>query len=84
MNIILDVAFVVAVTAFMKEQFGISGKGALICAFVIALAVGAVPLISAALPALEPWLMLIVNTIALFLAAAGSYDAVKNFILKKK
>jgi hypothetical protein len=84
MNIILDVAFVIAVTAFVKEQFGISGRGALVCAFVISLIVGAAPLLSAAIPAASAWIQLVVNTFALFLAAAGSYDAVKSFIAKKK
>lgn len=79
MNEILTVAFVVAVTAFIKTQFNCDGRWALLAAFLVALVIGVVPLISAALPAIGPWLAVVVRVFVLFLSGAGSYDAVMTF-----
>ncbi len=79
MNEILTVAFIVAVTAFIKTQFNWDGRWALLVAFLVALVIGVVPLISAALLAIGPWLEVVVRVFVLFLGAAGSYDAVMTF-----
>ena len=76
MSEILTVAFIIAVTAFFKQQFGFSGKTALACAFVVSLLVGFAPLIGTLLPASAPFITVLINTIVLFLSAAGSYDAI--------
>jgi len=79
MNIVLDVAFVIAVTAFLKQQFGLQGATVLIVAFLISLGFGFAPLISGMFPAIAPFVQVLLNTCMLFLAAAGSYDAVQSF-----
>ena len=78
MEIVLDIAFVVAVTAFLKEQFLVKGRAVLIIAFLIALFFAYIPLIGAALPPIAPWLQAFGETFVLFLTAAGSYDALRS------
>ncbi len=73
-NPILTVAFVVAITAFFKKQFGLADKLALLAAFLTSVFVGFVPLLGTLLPAFAPWLESLTNVIVLFLSAAGSYD----------
>lgn len=79
MDIIIDVAFVVAITAFLKEQFGLKGYVVLLVAFFIALAFGVAPLIAGMFPEAGPYIKVFMDTVVLFLAAAGSYDAVVGF-----
>ena len=83
MDIIVDVAFIIAVTAFLKEQFGITGRAVLLTAFVIAFFFGSLPLLEAVLPNIAPWLDVFAKTFVLFLAAAGSYDAVRDLTKRK-
>lgn len=83
MNIVLDVAFVIALTAFLKEQFGLTGRAVLIWAFVIALGFGFAPLIAYLIPAASPFIQVIITTLTLFFGAAGSYDAIVGFTRKK-
>ena len=71
---ILDFAFLVAATAFFKEQFSLSGKQALLAAFGVALFIGFAPVIGESLPALSPYLEAAVKVVALFIGGAGSYD----------
>lgn len=71
---VLDVAFVVAVTAFFKTQFGWEHKAALAAAFGVSLLVGVAPQVSAALPAVAPWIDSVLRVVVIFLSAAGSYD----------
>ena len=75
MNEILTIAFVLAATAFFKQQFGLSGKGALLCAFLISLFVGLAPLIGSLLPAAAPFVDVLIKVVVLFIGAAGAYDA---------
>jgi hypothetical protein len=84
MDIVLNVAFVVAVVAFLKQQFGITGKVVLIWAFLICLLFGIAPLIMQAFPIVAPWVQVIFTTFTLFLAAAGSWDAVRSITRKQK
>lgn len=83
MNIVLDVAFVIAVTAFIKTQFGIAGKAVLFWAFVICVTIGFAPLIGNLLPAISPFLEVVLKVIVLFLSAAGSWDAVRGIQQKR-
>lgn len=79
MSEVLTVAFVIAVTAFFKEQFGFSGKVSLAAAFVVSLVVGLAPLLGTQFPGLAPWIEQIVGIVVLFLSAAGSVDAISQF-----
>jgi hypothetical protein len=79
MEIVLDIAFVVAVTAFLKEQFSVTGRAVLIIAFIIALLFAFLPLIAGLFPPVAPWLEAFAETFFLFLAAAGTYDALRSF-----
>lgn len=73
-NPILNVAFILATTAFFKKQFGWKQKPSLVAAFVASLVVAFVPLVTEALPNFAPYLDAVVNTVVLFLSAAGSFD----------
>lgn len=84
MDVILDVAFVIAVTAFFREQFGLKGKAVIGVAFLVTLIIGYVPLVSELFPNIAPWLRVLVGTFSLFLAAAGSWDAAVALIGSKK
>jgi hypothetical protein len=84
MDIVLDVAFVLAITAFLKEQFGLNGRSALAAAFLVALVFGFAPLVAGYIPTAAPFVDVVLKTIILFLGAAGSYDAVRGFAGKRK
>lgn len=79
----LDVAFVIAVTAFIKTQFEVKGKAVLFWAFVICLFFGIAPLIADLLPVSKPFLNVVLYIGSLFLAATGSYDALIDIKRKK-
>ena len=81
---ILDVAFVVAVTAFFKTQFGWEQKVALLAAFIVSLLVGVAPQVAAALPAFAPWIDSVLRVVVIFLSAAGSYDFAVGMIRKNE
>ena len=81
---ILDVAFIVAVTAFFKEQFGIADKHALAAAFLVSLVVGLAPQFALAFPVAEPWIAAVLNVVKLFLGAAGSYDLAIGLLRKRE
>lgn len=83
MDIVLDVAFVIAVTAFLKEQLAVKGKAVLFWAFAIALIFGFAPLIAAMLPPIAPFLEVLLRTFVLFLGAAGSYDFIAGITRRK-
>jgi len=76
MDTVIDVAFIVAITAFIKKQFGLEGKSAMLVAFATALIFGVAPLVGQFIPGSVAWLDVLLKTFTLFLAAAGSYDAV--------
>ena len=75
---LLDVGFVLAATAFFKQQFALKGKAALGAAFAVALFVGFAPVVSDALPALGAYLDAAVKVISLFILGAGSYDLLSD------
>ena len=82
MNEILTIAFVLAAAAFFKQQFGLSGKGALLCAFLVSLAIGLAPLIGGLLPIAAPFVDVLIKVVVLFIGAAGAYDAVVDLKTK--
>jgi hypothetical protein len=73
-NPVLNVAFIIAITAFFKKQLALTGWKVLLAAFVVALLIGLVPVIIATFPATSSWLTSIVNVIVLFLGATGTSD----------
>lgn len=83
MDILIDVAFVVAVTAFFRTQFGLTGTAVLIVAFAVTLLYSIAPLIGEALPVTVPWIAAVLQIFWLFVTAAGSVDAVSYFIRRK-
>ena len=83
MNTVLDVAFVIALVAFLKEQFGLQGPTVLVCAFIIALGFGVAPLIAGMFPAIAPFIQVLLTTLTLFFSAAGSWDAVRSLTRKQ-
>jgi hypothetical protein len=83
MNTVLDIAFVVALVAFLKQQFGLAGSTVLIVAFIIALGFGLAPLIAGSFPAAAPYIQVILTTLTLFFGAAGSWDAVRSITRKQ-
>lgn len=74
MEIVLNVAFVIAAVAFFKQQFHLSGWQPIVCAFVLALLVAFLPDIYLLLPVAKPIVEKVVFVIALFLAAPGVFD----------
>ncbi len=83
MDIVLNVAFVISVVAFIKTQFEISGKAVLFWAFVVSLIFGIAPLIGNLIPVINPFLEVVLKVMVLFLGAAGSWDAVRGIQQKK-
>jgi len=68
------VGFIIALTAFFTTQFDLKGKWALLAAFVVALAFGVAPLVSAAFPSIAPFIDVLFQTLLLTITAAGGYD----------
>lgn len=83
MNIVLDVAFVIALVAFVKTQMGLTGRAVLFVAFLICVIFGIAPLIAALIPVAAPFIDVILKICVLFFGAAGSWDAAVAFKLKK-
>ena len=75
-TVVLTVALIVAIVSFFKKQFGLTGWKVILAAFVVALILTYIPVLSAAFPMAAPWLTPLVNLIVLFLGAAGSVDFV--------
>lgn len=83
MDIVIDVAFVVTVTAFFAQQFGLKGWRVLACAFGVTLLFNIAPLIAQLLPAFSPWLDALLKTFWLFVVAAGSVDTIRYFLRRQ-
>jgi hypothetical protein len=81
---LLTVALIVAITSFFKKVLTLSGRLALLAAFIVTLFFGLAPVVIAQFPVAGPWLSAVVNVIVLFLAAAGSYDLVMDIRTKVK
>lgn len=83
MNIVLDVAFIVACVAFFKEQLDVKGKIVLLYVFLVALAVAFAPLLVASFPVAGPYIEAVLKVVGLMLAAAGSWDALRQLAARK-
>jgi hypothetical protein len=79
-NIVLDVAFVIASVAFFKKQFNVKDGIALLLAFATALIIGLAPIIAGMLPITGPFIEVVIKVIVLFLTAAGSVDFTTEMI----
>lgn len=79
----LDVAFVIAIVAFLKVQFGLTGRAVLIAAFVIAFIFGVAPLIAAMFPTAAPFIKVLLDIFVLFVGAAGSVDFIHSITRKR-
>lgn len=75
-NPVLSVAFVIAATQFFKTQLSLENRLALLCAFIVSLIVGLVPVAAASFPTIAPWVNTVVAVIGLFISGAGSYDII--------
>jgi hypothetical protein len=81
MDNLLDAGFVIAATAFFTTQFELSGKWAIAAAFLVTLFVVLEETVKALLPAPVGMVWTAVaSVLKLFIASAGSYDLIKNFI----
>jgi hypothetical protein len=80
---VLTIAFVIAVTAFVKKQFALTGWKVLLAAFIIVLVVALIPLIAASYPPVAPWVNTIGIVIVLFLSATGTTDFVTDIRTKE-
>lgn len=74
MDFVLDTAFVLAAVAFFKSRFNLLGWKAVGAAFVSVLFIQFVPELSAALPQYADAIQKVLDTIRLFVTAAGGYD----------
>lgn len=83
MDFVLDAGFVLAVVAFLKEQFKLKGGAVLFFAFLICLAYGFAPIVNEMFPHISPFVKVIWNTFVLFLGAAGSFDLITGFLRKR-
>ena len=79
MGIVIDAAFVLAITAFLKEQFQLKGYVVLVVAFLVSLAFAFAPFLAAQFPAVGQYIQVFFDTVLVFLVAAGSFDAVRAF-----
>jgi hypothetical protein len=84
MDIIIDVAFVLTITAFLKTQLGLKGYAVILVAFLVSLVFGFAPLLATMIPAAGPYLKIFLDIVLVFMAAAGTYDTVRDFQTKQK
>jgi hypothetical protein len=77
-EIVLDMAFVVTITAFLKSLFNVSGKPVMAIAFGVGVVIWAVPLISSAFPSAGVYIDSFFTFLKAWLAAMGSVDLVND------
>ena len=77
-EVVLDVALMVAITAFFKEQFALTGRTFMGVAFVVGVFLWGEPLVAAAFPAVGFYLDSFLAFVKVWLGAMGSVDAVTN------
>lgn len=74
MEIVVNVAFVIAAVAFFKQRFGFFGWKAVLSAFLVSALVVYLPDLYAAFPQAQPYLEKLIGIVQVFITAAGSYD----------
>ena len=80
-NPVLSVAFIVALTGFIKSQFGLKGSDAILTAGLVTAVVAVFPVAVASFPPAAPWLEALFGAFILFVSANGVFDVavdVKN------
>lgn len=77
MDFVIDSAFVLAATQLFKNLLGVDGKIAFGLAFVVALAVGFLPLVVASFPAAQAYVTQLLYVVKIFIAATGTYQFVR-------
>ena len=84
MDIVLDVAFVVAVVAFIKANVAnLEGWQTVLVALVVSMFAAFTPLLLEQFPVIAPWMEAFIKGIGLLLGAAGSVDFVKKNLLNQ-
>lgn len=76
--ILLDMALMATITAFIKQNFGVTGKPVIAVAFGVGVILWGAPLISAAYPAIGVYLDSFLAFIKVWLGAMGSVDLVQT------
>lgn len=77
-EVVLDMALMVAITAFLKATFEVTGKPVMAIAFGVGVVLWGAPLISAAFPAFGVYLDSFLAFIKVWLGAMGSVDLVTS------
>jgi hypothetical protein len=75
-EVVLDMAFIMTITAFLKNLFNVSGKPVIGIAFGVFVVIWGVPLVSAAFPGASAYIDSFLNALKLWLGAMGSVDLV--------
>ena len=83
-NTIINIALIVAITAFLREQFDLEGKQIKWAALGVFLFVWGAPQLTALLPTVKPILDDFLMAINVFLGAMGSADFVSIVVRKAK
>jgi hypothetical protein len=81
-EVALDMALMVAITAFLKNTFQITGNPVIAIAFVVGVVLWGEPLLAAAFPAVGVYLDSFLTFIKVWLGAMGSVDFVTGTATK--
>ncbi len=77
-EVVLDMAFIMTITAFLKNLFNVSGKPVIGIAFGVFVVIWGVPLVSAAIPGASSYIDSFLTALKLWLGAMGSVDLVND------
>lgn len=78
LDTIINVAFIIVIVAFFKQQIGLTGWKVILAAFLVALVLVILTTISTQFPVVSPWLDPIVLLIKVFLGATGTVDFINE------
>ena len=81
-DIVLSAGFVLLSVAFFRKQLGLSKIQTLAAAFLLSIIVGLEPVVRETLPAFAPWLDATIQSVVIFLSAAGSVDLTEEVAQK--
>ena len=74
MEQVVDIAFVIAITAFFKEQFGLVGKATIGVAFLVGVVMWGLPILTTAFPVAAPYINSFLLFLKVWLGAMGTAD----------
>jgi hypothetical protein len=77
-EIVVDMALMVAITAFLKSLLNVTGKPVMAIAFGVGVVLWGAPLVSAAFPAVGVYLDSFLGFVKVWLGAMGSVDLVTS------